>query len=157
MQATTSKMRTALLFATLISIGVTAGVAYADPDISDEAMASKLIGHHAITLQWLGTGTLKDAGKAEVKKGDGEWHLTGRQETAEGFVEVDGIVTTVDIDGFDFRGKIVTQVTYINGGKACTREGDFTFLKKGKRKYWRLQQMDNPCDTAADYVDIYLR
>lgn len=147
----------ATAFATLIAIGLGAGVAYADPDISDEATAKKLMGQHAITLQWLGTGTLKDAGKAEVKKIDGEWHLTGRQETAEGFVEVDGIVTSVDIDGFDFRGKIVTQVTYINGGKACPREGDFTFLKKGKRKYWRLQQMDNPCDTAADYVDIYLR
>jgi len=147
----------AVALATLLSLGLAAGVAYADPDISDEAMAKKLMGRHAVTLQWLGTGTLKDAGKAEVKKVDGEWHLAGRQETAEGFVEVDGIVTSVDIDGFDFRGKIVTQVTFLNGGKACPREGDFTFLKKGKRKYWRLQQMDNPCDTATDYVDIYLR
>ncbi len=120
-------------------------------------MAKKLLGAHAITLQWLGTGTLKDAGKALVAEKDGEWHLTGRQETAEGFVEIDGIVTSVGNDTFAFKGKIVTQVTHINGGKSCTRDGDFTFLKKGKRKYWRMQQIDNPCDLAADYVDLYLR
>ena len=40
---------------------------------------------------------------------------------------------------------------------AATRDGAFTFLKKGKRKYWRMQSIDNPCDLAADYVDLYLR
>jgi hypothetical protein len=131
--------------------------ALADPTISDAAMSKKLLGTHAITLQWLGSGTLKDAGTAEVKAVDGEWRLTGRQEAAEGFVSVDGIVTTIDATSFGFRGKIVTEVTHINGGKACTRDGDFVFLKKGNRKYWRMQSIDNPCDLAADYVDIYLR
>jgi hypothetical protein len=32
-----------------------------------------------------------------------------------------------------------------------------TFKITGKRKYWRMQQFDNPCDEAADYVDIYFR
>jgi hypothetical protein len=145
----------ALVLFAMIALG--AGAAAADPSITDQAMAKKLLGQHAITLQWLGTGTLKDAGKAEVKAQGGEWHLTGRQEAAEGSVEVDGIVTSIDATSFGFKGKIVTQVTHINGGKACTRDGEFTFLKKGKRKYWRMQQIDNPCDMAADYVDIYLR
>lgn len=131
--------------------------ALADPTISDAAMARKLLGTHAITLQWLGSGTLRDAGTAEVKSVDGQWRLSGRQEAAEGFVSVEGIVTTIDATSFGFRGKIVTEVSYINGGKACTRDGDFVFLKKGKRKYWRMQSIDNPCDLAADYVDIYLR
>jgi hypothetical protein len=26
-----------------------------------------------------------------------------------------------------------------------------------KRKYWRLQEMQSPCDTATDYVDIFMR
>jgi hypothetical protein len=133
------------------------GSASADPTITDQAMAKKLLGQHAMTLQWLGTGTLKDAGKAEVKAQDGEWHLSGRQDAAEGFVEVAGVVTFVDATSFGFKGKIVTQVTHIYGGKACTRDGEFVFLKKGKRKYWRMQSIDNPCDMAADYVDIYLR
>lgn len=134
-----------------------AELASAEPRIADAAMAKKLLGTHAITLQWLGTGTLRDAGKAVVAEKDGEWHLTGRQDAAEGFVEIDGIVTAIDGDSFAFTGRIITQVTHINGGRACTRDGAFTFLKKGKRKYWRTQSIDNPCDLAADYVDLYLR
>ncbi|MDY0874261.1 hypothetical protein [Dongia rigui] len=141
----------------LAALACWSGAAWADPAVSDQAMAEKLLGTHAITLQWLGTGTLKDAGKAEVKALAGEWHLTGRQDAAEGSVEVDGIVTFVDATSFGFKGKIVTQVTHINGGKACSRDGEFVFFKKGKRKYWRMQSIDNPCDVAADYVDIYLR
>lgn len=134
-----------------------AGIAIADPVIGDAAMAEKLFGRHALTLQWIGTGTLKDAGLAEVRGVDGDWRLVGRQDAEGGFVEIDGIVTAIDATTFTFQGKIVTQVTHINGGAPCTRDGTFTFLKKGQRKYWRMQSIENPCDRAADYVDIYLR
>lgn len=129
----------------------------ANPQIKDDAMAQRLIGKHALTLQWLGTGTLRDAGSAEVAAENGIWHLTGRQQTKEGYVTLDGRVTEVDATTFAFTGKIITNVSYINQGKDCLRDGDFTFAKKANRKYWRLQQIDNPCDEAADYVDIYLR
>ena len=56
-----------------------------------------------------------------------------------------------------FDGKVITQVTHINGGKPCERTSEMTFRITGKRKYWRLQQIDNPCDGVADYVDIYFR
>lgn len=121
-------------------------------------MAAQLLGRHAVTLQWLGTGTLKDAGHVEVKKSaNGTWHLAGRQETKEGHVSLDGIVTAIDATTFAFTGEIITNVSFINAGKDCRRNGNFTFAKTGKRRYWRLQQMDNPCDQATDYVDIYLR
>ena len=67
------------------------------------------------------------------------------------------LVTRVDANEFGFRGKIVTQVSHINGGAPCTRDGEFTFRATGSRKYWRLQQMDNPCDSVTDYVDVYFR
>ncbi|HVJ40960.1 MAG TPA: hypothetical protein VM639_05665 [Dongiaceae bacterium] len=120
-------------------------------------MAQRLLGKHALTLQWLGSGTLKDAGQAEVRNDNGTWRLTGRQEAKEGHVSLDGVVTAVDATTFAFTGKIITNVSYINKGQDCTRDGNFTFAKKGSRKYWRLLQIDNPCDRAADYVDIYLR
>ena len=131
--------------------------ALADPTITDKAMAQKLLGRHQLTLQWLGSGSLKDAGKVEVKAENGTWHLTGRQDAKEGYVSLDGVVTAVDATTFAFTGKIITNVSYINQGKDCLRDGNFTFAKKGTRKYWRMQQIDNPCDEAADYVDIYLR
>jgi hypothetical protein len=52
---------------------------------------------------------------------------------------------------------VTTQISHINEGKPCERTGILNFRITGKRKYWRLQQIDNPCDQAADYVDIYFR
>jgi hypothetical protein len=37
------------------------------------------------------------------------------------------------------------------------REGRFTFRITGTRRYWRMKEMNNPCEDVADYVDVYLR
>jgi hypothetical protein len=131
--------------------------AHADPVISDQKAAEQLLGKHALTLQWIGTGGLKDAGTAEVKQEGGEWRLTGRNDAKEGFVSLDGVVTKVGKTTFTFNGKIVTKVDYIYEGKECARDVEVTFERKGARKYWRMYPVDNPCDTAADYIDIFLR
>jgi hypothetical protein len=145
----------ALLLAALLLAW--AGTASADPVITDQKVAKQLLGKHALTLQWIGSGGLKDAGAVEVKAEGGDWRLTGRMDAAEGFVSLDGKVTKVEATGFTFQGKIVTKVYHIAGGKECLRDGVYQFIRKGARKYWRMYPIDNPCDTAADYVDIYLR
>jgi hypothetical protein len=144
-----------LLF--IAALVLCAGAAQADPVINDQKAAKQLLGKHALTLQWIGTGGLKDAGSVEVKQEGGEWRLVGRMDAKEGFVSLDGIVTKVDKTTFAFKGKIVTKVTHIYDGKECPREGEVTFERKGARKYWRMYPVDNPCDLAADYIDIYLR
>jgi hypothetical protein len=131
--------------------------AQADPEIADPAAAKQLLGKHALTLQWIGSGTLKDAGTAEVKAENGAWHLTGRMDAKEGFVALDGTVTKVEKTRFTFKGKVVTRVEFIHGGKECPREVEVTFERKSGRKYWRMYPFDNPCDSAADYIDIYAR
>jgi hypothetical protein len=100
---------------------------------------------------------LKDAGKAEVKQEGGEWRLTGRDDAKEGFVSLDGTITRIDKTTFIFKGKIVTKVSYIFEGNECARDGEVTFERKGARKYWRMYPTHNPCDTADDYIDIFLR
>jgi hypothetical protein len=135
-----------------------AASAQADPVINDQKAAKQLLGKHPITLQWIGTGGhLKDAGVAEVKQENGEWRLTGRNDAKEGFVAIDGIITEIDKTTFTFKGKVVTKVEFINEGKECPREVEVTFERKGNRKYWRMYPFDNPCDVAADYIDIFLR
>jgi hypothetical protein len=146
-------MRKLLLLAALL-LPMTAE---ADPEIADQAAAKQLLGKHALTLQWIGSGTLKDAGSAEVKAEGGEWRLTGRMDAKEGFVALDGIVTKVEKTRFMFKGKVVTRVEFIYGGKECPRDVEVTFERKSGRKYWRMYPFDNPCDTAADYIDLYLR
>jgi len=140
-----------------VALAFCAASASADPAISDQKAAKQLLGKHALTLQWIGTGGLKDAGKAEVKQENGEWRLTGRNDAKEGFVSLDGVVTKVDKTSFTFKGKIVTRVEYIYEGKECARDVEVTFERKGSRKYWRMYPIDNPCDAVADYIDIFLR
>jgi hypothetical protein len=145
------------LVVALAALVFCAASASADPVISDQKAAKQLLGKHALTLQWIGTGGLKDAGTAEVKAENGEWRLTGRNDAKEGFVSLDGVVTKVGKTTFTFKGKIVTRVEYIYEGKECARDVEVTFERKGSRKYWRMYPIDNPCDTAADYIDIFLR
>jgi hypothetical protein len=134
-----------------------AASAHADPVINDQKAAQQLLGKHALTLQWIGTGGLKDAGSAEVKQEGGEWRLTGRKDAKEGFVSLDGVVTRIDKTTFTFKGKIVTRVDTIFEGKECPRDVEVTFERKGARKYWRMYPIDNPCEAVADYIDIFLR
>jgi len=141
----------------VLALAFCAASAQAEPIINDQKAAKQLLGKHALTLQWIGTGGLKDAGTAEVKEEDGEWRLTGRNDAKEGFVSIDGIVTEVNKTTFKFKGKVVTRVEYIYEGKECAREVEVTFERKGNRKYWRMYPFDNPCDVAADYIDIFLR
>ena len=98
-------------------------------------------------------------GSATVENRNGVYVIKGSQRIPgnEDYLEIDGVVTRIDKTEFGFRGKITTRVSYINNGAPCVRDGEFTFAIKANRKYWRMQQIDNPCDEAADYVDVYFR
>ncbi|WP_395017265.1 hypothetical protein [Dongia sp.] len=145
------------LLPALVALTFCAASAHADPVITDQKAAKQLLGKHALTLQWIGSGTLKDAGSAEVKQDGGRWLLTGKMEAKEGLVSLDGEVTKIEKSTFTFKGKIVTKVFHIYEGKECPREVEVIFERKGGRKYWRMYPIDNPCEAVADYIDIYLR
>jgi hypothetical protein len=117
-----------------------------------------LMGRHLLSLQWISWDYF---GRANVTEKRGVLYLKGEQkgrgESAEDFLKVDGVITRVDAKEFVFRGKIIMQVHHNNGGKPCEREGEMTFRITGKRKYWRLMEMDNPCEGITDYVDLYFR
>ena len=120
---------------------------------------AQLLGRHKLQLQWISWFEPKKSGDLTVTDRQGLLVIQGAQRDPRtgDFVEVDGIVTRVEDRTFDFRGRIVTRVSHINGGEPCLREGDMTFAIKGKRRFWRLQQMQNPCNEVVDYIDIFLR
>ena len=124
--------------------------------VNDAAAAKMLLGRHMLSLQWI---SWDHFGSAEVTNSRGVYRVKGEQKGRGNtdFLTVDGVITSIDEKEFNFNGTIVSQVSHINGGAPCTREGEFVFKITGKRKYWRLQQMDNPCDPVTDYVDIYFR
>ena len=147
-----------LLTSALVVLVLTAAVfAQQETTVVRSAKAKQmLLGRHKLSLQWI---SWTDLGTASIKDRDGVLHLNGRQDRrrSSDYLTVDGIITSVDDKQFTFKGKVITQIAGINGGDPCTRDGVFTFRITGKRKYWRMQEIDNPCDEAADYVDIYFR
>lgn len=127
----------------------------------DAAARARLVGDHMLTLQWLGWGELSGAGRVVVEDAGDVLPMRGEQrgtgENANDYVRIDGRIVSATRDGFVFEGEILTRVHYIAAGAECKRAGTFTFKATGKRKYWRLQEMQNPCDSATDYVDVYFR
>jgi len=125
--------------------------------VVNNANAKKmLLGKHLLSLQWI---SWDNFGTATVTNKNGVLYLKGQQKNHGNtdFVKIDGTITEIDKTEFKFDGTIVMQISHINNGKPCERTGEMTFAITGKRKYWRLQTIDNPCDEAADYVDIYFR
>lgn len=127
-------------------------------EILDAKAKAMLIGNHKLSLQWISWNYF---GTATVTQRKGTLYLKGSQrgrgESKGDYLNVDGVITSVSSKEFKFDGKIILRVSHINNGEPCTREGEMTFKITGKRRYWRLQEMDNPCDTATDYVDIFFR
>lgn len=126
--------------------------------VNDATGARKLLGRHMLSLQWI---SWDHFGTATVTQKDGIYQIRGEQKgrvpNNTDFLKLDGMIYEINATSFGFSGRITTQISHINGGQPCKREGEFTFAIKGKRKYWRMQEMDNPCDPVTDYIDVYLR
>ena len=115
----------------------------------------KLLGKHMFSLQYILFETEKFGTATVTRKNDGGLYVDARQESNSGYVTLKGDVRVANAKEFTVTGELVTCVSYINGGKPCVRNGTFTFKVTGKRKYWRMQEMANPCENVVDYVDIY--
>ena len=124
--------------------------------VNDANSKRMLVGKHMFSLQWISWDYF---GSATVTEKNGILSLTGEQKSRENddFIRIDGTIISVDSKSFKFSGTVETRVTHINGGDICTRSGEMTFAIKKNRKYWRLSEMDNPCDEVVDYVDIFFR
>lgn len=125
--------------------------------INDPAAAARLEGEHFLALQWISWDYY---GNATITRDDhGHWKITGRQDSRENddSLTIEGIITEINTLSFKFSGKIVTKVSHHNNGKPAIRSGDMTFRISGKRRYWRLKEMQNPDDNVVDYIDIFFK
>jgi hypothetical protein len=118
---------------------------------------SQLLGKHKFQLHWISWNRWKDFADLTVVERQGKLLVKGRQQKGGDYLEIDGFASQIEDKQFTFDGSIVTRVSYKNNGNPCRREGAMTFKIIGKRKYWRLQEMQSPCDETTDYVDIFLR
>ncbi len=139
--------------------------------VRDQKAKQKLLGKHKLALQWISWDKF---GSADVVDVAGQLQLKGEQLGSEqgkistsshpgtpgntgDYLKIDGVVTEIDAKQFKFKGKILMRVSSIAGGKECKRDGVFTFALKSHPTYWRMQEIQNPCDEVVDYVDLFCR
>lgn len=122
--------------------------------VNDAAALRRLQRNSGITLQWISFETA-GRGHLNVKTKKGVVYLKGEQREGNsgGQVTLDGDVVQIDARSFTFRGRIEISDAP-DQGRSCIRDGEYEFRVTGKRRYWRLQQME-ACDKLTDYVDIY--
>jgi hypothetical protein len=124
--------------------------------VKDESAKRMLLGQHRLSLQWISWDYF---GKVNVTESNGTLLIKGEQKgrgTGD-YLTLDGVITDVDAKEFGFKGTIVTKVSHNNNGEPCKREGEMTFRITGNRRYWRLKEMESPCEEIVDYVDIFFR
>lgn len=145
------------LFAIFLTTAIFGLSVFAQKTVVKNAKAkTMLLGKHKLSLQWISWDYF---GAATVTNKGGVLYLKGEQKSRKDsdFVRINGKITEIDAKDFKFDGTIITQISHINGGKPCERTGEMTFKITGSRKYWRLMEMDNPCESVTDYVDIFFR
>lgn len=111
-----------------------------------------ILGTHKFALQWI---SWEKFGKATFYEKNGELYLDANQSMNNDYVKLNGKVEIVDVDHFIINGTLITKVSHINNGQECVRNGIFNFKTRG-RAYFRLMEMENPCDGVTDYVDIFI-
>jgi len=125
--------------------------------VVDTNTRTALLGERLLTLQWI--AFTHAGGRAEITDDHGLLRVKGQQPGKDGdLLTVEGVIKEVGAKQFVLVGTIVTKVSHIYSGNSCSRSGTFTFRQTGKRKYFRLKEMVNPCEggNLVDYVDVYL-
>lgn len=100
----------------------------------------------------------EDFGSVSISCGaDNMLYVKGGQtsKTNGDFLEMYGTLTVLNPLHLQFNGQIITCVEHINDGKPVKREGTYNFTVAGQRRYWRMQEINNPKGDYCDYVDIY--
>jgi hypothetical protein len=141
----------------LLILAISFSVYAQEKTVVNDAKAKQMLsGKHKLSLQWISWDYF---GTATVTQKGGVYYLKGSQlgQQNSDYLKIDGKITEISAKEFKFNGKIAIKISYNNNGEECLREGEMTFKITGKRKYWRLMEMDNPCEGVTDYVDIYFK
>lgn len=98
---------------------------------------------------------IDNAGNVHFKKiGRDLYQISGGAKSGKNYVKIEGELKMVSEEFLNFDGKITQSIQENDNGKTDLRTKKTTFAKKGKNKFWRLQNMQNSSG-FVDYIDIY--
>lgn len=125
------------------------------------ANAWGLEGTRKLHLQWL-----KEPGMLNILPNpdrEGTFHVKGGIAAASGgdYLYIEGLLEPSPEGRLLFWGSIESRISFLNEGQSCIKSSSadqpLTFLRKGRRPFFRLQEMAN-CGgmNQNDFIDIYL-
>jgi hypothetical protein len=122
-------------------------------EILDRAALNRLRRNSGISLQWISWD--RSRGHVRLEEQDGLVRLRGAQQQrgGPGRLEIEGVVLRIDSTSFVFQGRVAMYQAPDDRAE-CLRNGTLHFRVTGKRRYWRMQEME-ACAGLTDYVDIY--
>lgn len=120
---------------------------------NENIVAEKLIGSHNFGVQFIWDGY----GTATISKNDENFKIVGTQYSKDNneYCKIDGDINVINDRTLKFTGSITIFTNECCG--IISKNGNFTFIKTGNRKYWRLQERNELCNqyTCAYYLDIF--
>lgn len=113
-------------------------------------------GKHSLSLQWI---SWEKMGEVEIKHlGDNKYSIEGEQrnQTNDDYLKIKGTLAPISEKELIFDGTVEHQISHLNQGQPCVKNGKQIFKSTKNRKYWRMQDMQN-CEggMVTDYIDIY--
>lgn len=120
------------------------------------SIEKKLLGKHKFSLQWISWDYF---GSVNISKlAESTYRCVGKQLSKENddYIYIDGKLEVINAQELLFNGSIRTKIHHINGGKEYEKNGTHLFKATKGRKYWRMQDMEDP-DGSTDYVDIFFK
>lgn len=149
LEASRGELREEYFGIRLADLGKDANGNYTMTDEQRQIFINNLLGTHNCSLQWL---SWKKFGKCNFTMKNGKLTCNGQQRNENGHLIIEGVMEVVNPLHLRFTGTIKTQ---LKDDKEVTRKGTYNFKIKGKRAYWRMQEINNPVYKHADYIDIY--
>ena len=124
--------------------------------IDDSQTITVREGTHHLSLQWI---SWEELGEVEIKYLKGNtYSIEGEQRnpTNSDYLKIKGTLEPISETELIFDGTVEHQITHLNQGQPCVKNGKQTFKSTKNRKYWRMQDMQN-CEGGGvtDYIDIY--
>ncbi len=89
-----------------------------------------------------------------TKIGRDLYKISGGAKSGKNYVKIEGELKMVSEEFLNFDGKIIQSIQENDNGKTDIRTKKTSFAKKGKNKFWQLQNMQNSSG-FVDYIDIY--
>ncbi|MBQ9137587.1 MAG: hypothetical protein IJX65_03000 [Alistipes sp.] len=125
---------------------------YVMTDEQRKVFIDNILGVHKCSLQWI---SWERFGECKFFLAGNKLMCKGGQRIGNEYLIIDGQIEVISPLHLRFVGTIRSRTNADDVKKETVRKGVYNFKVRGQRGYWRMQEIVNPLQGHADYIDIY--